>query len=112
MLVNITQGHGLEQTAGSYEDDNEPKGFIKCAECFEWLRKLELLMKDSTPRSLFCFAVFHYLDVLPLTSFSPNKHKPVLVLIIYGENVIITDLLIIVSQCRSLRPNWESVYCS
>jgi hypothetical protein len=112
MLGNITQGHGLGKMAGSYEDDNEAMGFIKCAECFEWLRNRELLMKDTTPWSLFCFVVFHYLDVLRLTSFSVNIHKPILVLIIYAGNVIITDLFIIVSQCRTFPPNWESVYCS
>jgi len=72
--------------AGSYEDINEPMGFIKCVECFEWLRNRELLMKDSTPWSLFCFIVFHYFDVLPLTSFSVNIHKPVLVLVIQGNS--------------------------
>ena len=39
-------------------------------------------MKDSSPWSSF-FVIFHYLDVLPLTSFSFNIHKPVLVLYIY-----------------------------
>jgi hypothetical protein len=56
MLGNMTQGHGLGEMAASYEDGNEPMGFIKCAECFEWLMNRELLMKDSTPWS-FCFVL-------------------------------------------------------
>jgi len=69
-------------------------------------------MKDSIPWSLICFVIFHYLDVLPLTSFSVNIHKTVLLLIIYAGNAVITGLFIIVSQCKTLRPNWEAAYCS
>jgi hypothetical protein len=107
MLGNITQGHERGQTAGSCEDDNEHMGFIKCEHRFEWLRNWEILMKDCAQWSLFCFVVLHCLDLLPLTSFYVNIHEPVLVLIIYAGNVIITDLFIIVSQCKTLRPNWE-----
>jgi hypothetical protein len=87
MLGNITEGHGLGQMAGSYEDGNEPLGFIKYAECLEWLRNRELFVQDSTPWSLFSFVVFHYLDVPPLTSFFPLTNTNLFFFYLYRESL-------------------------
>jgi len=51
-------GHGLDQcgsgegqVADTCECGNEPSGYIKCGEFFDWLRTCYLLKKDSAPWS-------------------------------------------------------------
>jgi hypothetical protein len=55
-LLEVGWGHGVErsssgqgQVAGSCECGNEPLVSIKCGEFFEYLRKCQLLRKESTP---------------------------------------------------------------
>jgi len=43
------------QVAGCCERENEPLGFIKCREFFDWLRVSKLMKKFSAPFSLLTF---------------------------------------------------------
>ena len=44
-------GSGQGQVAGTCECGNESSGSIKCGGFLDWLRTVQLLKKDSVPRS-------------------------------------------------------------
>ena len=44
-------GSGQDQVVDTCECDNEPSGSIKCGEFLDYLKKYQLLKKDSAPWS-------------------------------------------------------------